>query len=713
MTPFIWSTRRLRVELALGLDEPARITRITATEAQVGAEPAAEAPLDRKPVAEAQVGWGSQALVEILATGHGRARAAMSYTHTAIGERLRPVSHEVTERDGWSILTVIQRDPVTGLVVTTTLRAADGVTGFQAWTTVTNASQSPVRLEAVSSCCVGLRPRNPAGVGGLRLSSARSTWVAENRWTTADLRSLGAPDIDTQAHGQAPRGRVARTGASTWSTGEHFPIGVLADGDDRLAWQVEHDGPWHWEVVDGGDDASLGLFGPTDDQHQWSVDLAPGDTFTTVPASVVVAHGVDDAAFAAMTDQRRALRGNAGGSPLPVVFNDYMNTLMADPTTAKLLPLIDAAAAVGAEYFCIDAGWYDDDGDWWDSVGEWMPSSTRFDGGLGHVVDHIRGAGMVPGLWLEPEVVGVRSATAARLPDEAFFRRGAHRVVEHGRHQLDLSHPAARKHLDEVVDRLVDDLGIGYLKLDYNITPGLGTDGADSPGAGLLAHNRAYLDWLDGVRERHPGLVVENCASGAMRADYALLSRLDLQSTSDQQNPLRYPPIAAAAPAWILPEQAANWVYPQPGMSDEEIVLTVCTGLAGRPYLSGRADLLDEHQRALVRAGVEVHRQMRADLARSHAVWPLGLPGWDDPWVCVGLTGADVLHLVVWHRAGAPDATRLPLPTLRGRDLDVAVAYPPQSSGWSASWAGAAGELEISSDVDEPSARVFRLTVRH
>ena len=156
-----------------------------------------------------------------------------------------------------------------------------------------------------------------------------------------------------------------------------------------------------------------------------------------------------------------------------------------------------------------------------------------------------------------------------------------------------------------------------------------------------------------------------------------------------------------------------NLVDMSGGMSDEEIVLTVCTGLAGRPYLSGRADLLDEHQRALVRAGVEVHRQMRADLARSHAVWPLGLPGWDDPWVCVGLTGADVLHLVVWHRAGAPDATRLPLPTLRGRDLDVAVAYPPQSSGWSASWAGAAGELEISSDVDEPSARVFRLTVRH
>src|SRR5690606_32573638 len=193
---------------------------------------------------------------------------------------------------------------------------------------------------------------------------------------------------------------------------------------------------------------------------------------------------------------------------------DYMNTLMGDPTSEKLYPLIDAAAAVGAEYFCIDAGWYDDDGDWWDSVGEWEPSTTRFpDGGLPAVLDRIRQAGMVPGLWLEPEVIGQRSALAARLPHAAFLQRGGRRILEHGRYLLDLRHPDAVKHLDAVVDRLVGDLGVGYLKLDYNITPGAGTDrDADSAGAGLLAHNRAHLAWLDDVLRRHPHLLIENCA---------------------------------------------------------------------------------------------------------------------------------------------------------------------------------------------------------
>ena len=69
-----------------------------------------------------------------------------------------------------------------------------------------------------------------------------------------------------------------------------------------------------------------------------------------------------------------------------------------------------------------------------------------------------------------------------------------------------------------------------------------------------------------------------------------MLARFDLQSTSDQQDFLLYPPIAAGAPVQILPEQAGNWAYPQPSMSHEEIAFTMVTGLSGRLYLSGFLD---------------------------------------------------------------------------------------------------------------------------
>lgn len=83
-----------------------------------------------------------------------------------------------------------------------------------------------------------------------------------------------------------------------------------------------------------------------------------------------------------MTLQRRALRAakarELGRSEQfertqgLVIYNDYMNTLFGDPRLEKELPLVEGAARVGADIFCIDAGWYDStDGGWWDMVGEW------------------------------------------------------------------------------------------------------------------------------------------------------------------------------------------------------------------------------------------------------------------------------------------------------------------------------------------------------
>ena len=48
--------------------------------------------------------------------------------------------------------------------------------------------------------------------------------------------------------------------------------------------------------------------------------------------------------------------------------------------------------------------WYAD-GFWWDAVGEWKPSQKRFPNGIKEVIDYIRSKGMIPGLWLELEVM--------------------------------------------------------------------------------------------------------------------------------------------------------------------------------------------------------------------------------------------------------------------------------------------------------------------
>ncbi|MBC9824114.1 alpha-galactosidase [Terrabacter sp. MAHUQ-38] len=621
-------------------------------------------------------------LVEVGVVGAGRTWSARRYIDSVASGRSRYVNHSVSSSaGGGETLTVTTADDVTGLRATTRLTASPSGAAIRVETTLSNDGLHSVDVAWVTSAVLGgLFGRD--GLGSAQLWSADNDWLAEYRWAGADARAL-LPDVNRAAHEHDPRGAFTRTAVGAWSTDGSLPVGVAVDPATgrSVGWQVEHNGAWLWQVGERSSELYLSALGPTQAEHDWGLRLEPGDQFTTVPATLVLSLDGFEGAIAELTRARRDLRRpHEDHTRLPVIFNDYMNTLMGDPTTAKLLPLIEAAAAAGAEIFCIDAGWYDDDAEgWWDSVGAWEPAQGRFPDGIDEVLAYIRDKGMTPGLWLEPEVVGVRSAVAETLPDEAFFMRHGRRVVEHGRYHLDLRHPLARKHLDGAVDRLVEGLGVGYFKLDHNINPGSGTDhDALSAGSGLLGHNRAHLEWLDGVLDRHPHVTIENCASGGMRVDYAMLARLQVQSTSDQQDPLRYPPIAAAAPTAMTPEQAASWAYPQPDYSDDLNAFTLNTGLLGRLQLSGHLDEMTDAQRALVTDAVSVHKELRRTIPAARPFWPLGLPGWEDEWVALGLEHEDETLVTVWRRHGEDPTRTLRIPGLAQQSLVVPV-FPRRS----------------------------------
>ncbi len=705
----VWGDDALELVFAIGPDAPVSLIGLGAPAAS-GASAAVLAPALRQP------------LVEISAFGHGRFPGSFRHVDTIVGSRLRHDSHVVDGR----MLRLRQRDDETGLEVTSVFELTASVGGFRTWSEIsfapTPSADGPaaeITLDFVSTFVTGAFLTAAPDVDRFLLASAANDWVAESRWSTRSLRESGLARIDRDLQHQPPRSRIHVANRGSWSSGEQVPTAVLLTrtGDYALAWQVEHNGPWGYEIGETRHGAYLLLTGPTDQENQWSVRLRPGEAFTSVPASIVYAAGGVDDVLAALTSQRRALRHvRPADRRLPIVFNDYMNTLMGDPTTEKLLPLIDAAAEAGADIFCIDAGWYAE-GSWWDSVGEWKPAARRFPGGIEEVIDRIRTRGMVAGLWLEPEVIGVRSPLAVAssgraLPDSAFFSRGGVRLAEHGRHLLDLRDPAARAHVDAVVDRLVADYGIGFIKMDDNTMTGPGTDaGGLAPGAGLLAHNRALLAVIDGWQARHPDLLIESCASGAMRIDQAMLSRLHLQSTSDQQDPVMYATIAAAAPAAMLPEQAGNWAYPVAGSTREEMVFALVNGILGRLYLSGYLNRMTDDERALVRAALDAHRLVLSTIEQALPFWPLGLPAWEDPWVALGLRHAtDSAFLSLWRRPGAADTVLIPLPSFRGQQVEVAGFFPDAPDGWSWRWDAAAGELAVTVAVPAPTARVLRVT---
>ncbi|MFD5743598.1 alpha-galactosidase [Streptomyces massasporeus] len=699
---FRWGHEALHLEFTLGADGSARLTHLG------------------RPGEAGDGSRGSLPLVEVTATGHGRTWSGSRLVQTALGERLRYRNHRAARDGDRHTLTVHLYDPDTGLVAEVTYRSPDGLPVLRSEVTLRNEGRDTLHLESVSSFATGcLTTPDPADLDAADLLWAENDWLAECRWQRRPLR-LTSPDHGGRVQNANGRSGFALTGQGTWSSCGHLPMGGLTDRRTgrTWVWQVEHNGGgWRWECAEREQTACLALFGPTDSHHGWRQPLEPGAVFRTVPVALSFStDGGPDAAFAALTRYRRVeRRPHPDHQALPVIFNDYMNCLMGDPTTEKLLPLIDAAAEAGAEYFVIDAGWYDDDGDgWWTTVGAWEAAPSRFPGekGIHEVLDRIRERGMVPGLWLEPEVIGVHSPVADRLPGEAYFRRDGVRVAESGRYHLDLRHPAARGHLDQVVDRLVGEWGVGYLKLDHNIDPGSGTSAhpGESAGAGLLGHNRAHLDWLDGILDRHPHLVVENCASGGMRWDHALLSRLQLQSTSDQQNLHHYAPIAASAPTAVTPEQGAVWAYPQPEDSLDEVAFTMASALLGRIHLSGGLPELGPEARALVHEAVSAYKAIRADLPQAVPSWPLGLPGWDDPWIALALHTPATTYLTVWRRAGGEATTTLRLPERAGGAARAEVLYPAAGQAV-AVWNPDTADLTVTLPT-APSAALLRITRR-
>lgn len=627
-------------------------------------------------------------LVEIIEGSEGRTWSGSRVIDTAVGQELRYLDHRSHSVGNRHELEVRMYAPGSQLEVSTVLRSREGSTSVRALARVTNRGLAPLRLVSVSTLSLAL----DIDMEDAELYWFDNGWLSEAQHKSSPLRRL-LPDLSLEAHGKPPRGSFSRRGAGGWPTGEHLPTGILLDSvsNRSLVWQVEGGAPWSWEVGERIGGAYLSLSGPNGVQHSWVHLLEPGSTFETVPATLAAAEGSVDAAVSALTAARRELLPeSAPDSCLPVIYNDYMNTVMGDPTTEKLLPLVKAAAEMGAEYFCIDAGWYDDsNGDWWPSVGEWKPASSRFPNGLGEVTAAIRAHGLVPGLWLEPEVMGVDSPAAGDIPAEGFFRIGGARAREHDRYHLDFDHPQVRDRLDTIVDGLVADFGIGYLKLDYNINLAWPSDG-ESADSVLLRHARAYQGWLRSLRERHPTLILENCASGGLRMDYGVLAETHLQSMTDQQDFRRLAAVAAGASLAVAPEQAGIWAYPHATQSVDEIVFTMTSALLGRVVLSGWLNRLSEQQQYLVSSAVAVYKSFRSELKTATSFWPLGLPRWEDEWLSVGAETPDRLLLSVWRRGGAESAF-IPLP---GVTPEARLLFPPRDAT-AATWTSCAGGLEL------------------
>ncbi|MDE3202576.1 MAG: alpha-galactosidase [Acidobacteriota bacterium] len=622
----------------------------------------------------------------LLCSGEDSPDSGMKQSAGSPGERMKFVTKNDQRNKQGKTLILKHTDADLHLNLQSHYQAFEGLPLVRRHVEITNIGAEPVGIDYLSSAMLhGLA--DPVHYDGeLKIWLAYNSWMAEGQWHSFRPSELGFVENGRTSWSQASAGSVG-----SWSTEKYLPMGVVENNKLGVAWfwQIEHNGSWYWEVSNlaargiRASDVYAYLGGPDQLHSQAWKNLEPGKTYRTVPVAIGCVRGGFQEAVQALTKYRQQIcvrKSPAQQLTCPVIFNDYMNCLWGDPTEEKELPLIDAAAAVGCEYFVIDAGWYAErNEDWSSTVGAWQPSKTRWPRGIRFVLDRIRERGMVPGLWLEPEVAGKRSVLAQK-PDSWFFMRHGRRVIKNSRLLLDFRNSEVRSYLDGVFERLVKDYGIGYIKMDYNTDTLEGTaQNADSLGQGLLEHNRAVLNWLDRLLDRYPELVIENCGSGGGRMDYGMLSHTQIQSCTDQEEYLRLPAIATGSTAGVAPSQLAIWSYPRQGADADQASFNMVTAMLMRIHQSGHLAQLDASAAAQVKEGIRVYKEViREHIPDSVPFYPFGMPDVTNSInpIALGIQSPKRSFIAVWRIDGDAEVRlqiKEPVEILYPKDLGITI----------------------------------------
>lgn len=187
---------------------------------------------------------------------------------------------------------------------------------------------------------------------------------------------------------------------------------------------------------------------------------------------------------------------------------------------------IDTAAAVGAETFLIDAGWYAPTGlattEWSKRQGDWQVSRDLYPNGIDEIRDYAHEKGLLFGMWMEPEAIGPLSHVAAEHPEWLTTAFATHDKKK----QLDLTVPEAAAWMESEIVRVIEENKLDVFRLDHNnhVCHWYGrTEQSGHVASGILRHYEAVYGIYERVRARFPHLVMENCASGGSRTDVGMI----------------------------------------------------------------------------------------------------------------------------------------------------------------------------------------------
>lgn len=193
---------------------------------------------------------------------------------------------------------------------------------------------------------------------------------------------------------------------------------------------------------------------------------------------------------------------------------------------------------LGYDILWIDAGWNGDgtkislstfDSAWGENVGTWDDIDKLYPKGLIEVSDFVHEKGMGMLLWFEPERAFKGTELVTEHPEWFLGTNNSNAI-------FNLGDEEACAWLTDYIAGLIRQYGVDIYRQDFNIEPlayWQAADEADRKGITEMKYIEGLYRFWDGLLEKCPGLIIDNCASGGRRLDFELLSRSIVLFRSD------------------------------------------------------------------------------------------------------------------------------------------------------------------------------------
>ena len=354
--------------------------------------------------------------------------------------------------------------------------------------------------------------------------------------------------------------------------------------------------------------------------------LRPGESFTT--PEMIYTHSLRGAGGASrnLHDWGRNYGVYHAERVVPTLLNSWEGAYF-DFDAKVLKQMIDDAASMGLEMFVLDDGWF---GNKYPrnaanaGLGDWQVNRKKLPAGIDDIASYAHRKGLKFGIWIEPEMVNLKSELAERHPD--WIVRPPKREAPETRKQwlLDLSNPAVQDFVFETFDntmKLSDK--IDYIKWDANRN-------ANNVGSAYLPadeQSRFWIDYAQGfykVMER----IRQACASGGGRVEYGALRYFDEFWTSDNTEALSrariqygtslfYPAVAMGSHVSAVPNHQTGNVTP--------IKFRFDMACAGRLGMELQPKQMTDAEKEFARRAIASYKEYR-DIVMQGDLYRIGTP---------------------------------------------------------------------------------------